>query len=483
MAFTTNDPIVAASRGNTIAALSYAKKRNAARIADVESYVNELDRLCRLPEVKLDFALLFGQWCDETGVGSTEYWKTYLNPAGIGALETMANPGVVQYVGKTYVSGAEAARAQVVHMYVYAVGKIPAGHVLEQWISLDPRYDAVIKAGYAGNAKTIGYLSGRWAANPNYANQIINHCQAAFDAQSSTTTPADQNPNPNASGPYASLPFPVTVWLVDPRQTNQRPGIKQKAKWVNVHETGNTRVGADAKMHAQWQHDGCPGVPDAQIGVHFYVDDKQAYQMLPLDEVSWNAGCGNCEGNYAAISFEICVNADADRAKARQNATKLIANVMKQLGLGEGAIKFHQDWSGKWCPAIILNEGRKEEVRQMIVTELRAIGGSSGGTTTNPTSTTYAAPSPVPGFDGTKNVMINKVTFYADKRTVTASQAVRVRKYADFSAAETRKPLSVGEKFNVLGWVYGQEQSGEKRWWITATYSRVWVGGTTEKPK
>lgn len=481
MAFTTNDPIAAPSRGSVTQALAYAKKRNAQRFDEVERYVNEVYRLCQLPEIGFDFSLVFGQWCDETGVGTTAFWRNQLNPAGIGALETTANPGQITYVGKTYANGEESARAHLVHLYVYAKGSIPSGHSLYPYVALDPRYDAVIKAGYAGKATTLGYLSGRWAANPNYANQIVNHCKAAFDTASDTTM------TDNANTPYSSLPFPVTVWFVSPNQTNQRPGIKQKAKWVNVHETGNTRVGADAKMHAQWQHDGCPGVPDTQIGVHFYVDDKQAYQMLPLDEVSWNAGCGNCEGNYAAISFEICVNADADRAKARANASKLIANVMKQLGLNDTSIKFHQDWSGKWCPAIILNEGRKEEVRQMIISDFKALGGTTNSTTpttpTNPTNPTYVTPAPVPGFDGTKNVMINSVTFYADKRTVTASAAVRVRKFASFSSPETRKPVSQGERFTVLGWVYGESLNGEKRWWVTSSYSRVWVGGTVEKPK
>ena len=50
-------------------------------------------------------------------------------------------------------------------------------------------------------------------------------------------------------------------------------------------------------------------------------------------------------------------------------------------------------------------------------------------------------------------------------------------------ASQTRAPLKDNEGFGVLGWVNGEEVKGDRRWWITKSYSRIHVSGTKEKPK
>lgn len=99
----------------------------------------------------------------------------------------------------------------------------------------------------------------------------------------------------------------------------------------------------------------------------------------------------------------------------------------------------------------------------------------------------YVQPDPVQLdgqlWDGTSNITIGQKTFFADKRTVkVASNGLAVRKYADPQSAETRAPLTSGQTFPVFGWVRGSAVDSEDRWWVTETYSRVWVGGTVEKP-
>jgi N-acetyl-anhydromuramyl-L-alanine amidase AmpD len=108
----------------------------------------------------------------------------------------------------------------------------------------------------------------------------------------------------------------------------------------------------------------------------------------------------------------------------------------------------------------------------------------SGGTT-DPVE--YATPSPVLTSDGpwqgTNNVSIGQTVFYGEPRMVTCGvDGLQVRQYADPKSALTRGNLQNGDTFDVFGWVRATSIDGESRWWITKTYSRVWVGGTREKP-
>ena len=73
-----------------------------------------------------------------------------------------------------------AARAQLVHLYLYAAGPIPPDHPLAPYIALDPRYDAALAAGRAGSAGTIADLVGSWATDPEYAEIATKLIQGAI---------------------------------------------------------------------------------------------------------------------------------------------------------------------------------------------------------------------------------------------------------------------------------------------------------------
>ena len=53
---------------------------------------------------------------------------------------------------------------------------------------------------------------------------------------------------------------------------------------MTQHTTGNPRPGMGAAAHACWQAEGTPGHPDGAVSVHFYVDDNEVVQTLPVDE-------------------------------------------------------------------------------------------------------------------------------------------------------------------------------------------------------
>lgn len=122
------------------------------------------------------------------------------------------------------------------------------------------------------------------------------------------------------------LDVPLRIVLLPKTQTNQRPGIPMAAQLYVQHETGNYRAGADADMHLKYLQNGAEG---QQLSYHFTVDEKEAIQIVPLNEVTWHGGDGNGECNYHGISCEATVQ-DNNKAKAkiRRNAEKLAAAAM-----------------------------------------------------------------------------------------------------------------------------------------------------------
>lgn len=143
--------------------------------------------------------------------------------------------------------------------------------------------------------------------------------------------------------------IPFSARIVKPKgKSNVRTGIKlTEIRGVTIHNTANLTASAEA--HAGWLQ----SVEDADsqyISVHFFVDENSITQTVPVDEVCFHAGDGKGDGNRKTISIEICE--DGDHAKAEKNAQVLTAALLKTY---PGSMIFkHQDWSGKFCPRIIL---------------------------------------------------------------------------------------------------------------------------------
>jgi hypothetical protein len=90
-------------------------------------------------------------------------------------------------------------------------------------------------------------------------------------------------------------------------------------------------------------------------------------------------------------------------------------------------------------------------------------------------------PLPVVGFDGTKDMVVNNSLWHAQKQTVTARSGGDKRQWAGTQSGVISS-FSRGDTIPVLGWVFGEEVSGEKRWWLAADWTRIWVGFTAEEP-
>lgn len=123
-----------------------------------------------------------------------------------------------------------------------------------------------------------------------------------------------------------------------------RPGTKTTMQYITVHNTAvpgapaiNLRSSLgqpNNKRYASW---------------HICVDANQAIECLPLNEVAYHAGDGNGNGNMHSIGIEVC---EVDGAE--QAAIELIVKMLKERGWGIDRVKKHQDWSGKYCPRLII---------------------------------------------------------------------------------------------------------------------------------
>ncbi|HDR7515138.1 N-acetylmuramoyl-L-alanine amidase [Bacillus mobilis] len=144
--------------------------------------------------------------------------------------------------------------------------------------------------------------------------------------------------------------------IVPKGNENIRPGYAMEPKYITIHETANTSKGANALNHAKYLDSQARGNTDRSASWHFTVDDKEIYQHLPLNEVGWHAG--NKTGNYESIGIEIAVNSDGNYAKAVENARKLAAYLMNELNISLDHVQKHQFWSGKNCPAFMIQRGQ-----------------------------------------------------------------------------------------------------------------------------
>lgn len=131
-----------------------------------------------------------------------------------------------------------------------------------------------------------------------------------------------------------------------------RPGGVNPCGYITIHETGNAARGADAAAHGSYLNSAAGEA--ALVSWHYTVDDHAIVQHLPDGETAYHAGDGpKGTGNARSIGVEICVNADGDFAKARENAASLVRLLMEEHGIPIGHVVQHNHWNGKDCPYTI----------------------------------------------------------------------------------------------------------------------------------
>ncbi|HNZ50478.1 MAG TPA: N-acetylmuramoyl-L-alanine amidase [Bacilli bacterium] len=145
-----------------------------------------------------------------------------------------------------------------------------------------------------------------------------------------------------------------------------RPGIvKTETRWVVIHDTANTRVGADAKMHTAYIRTN-PGV-----SWHYSVDDRETYQHIPDEEVAYHAGAR--EGNYYGIGIETCLNQGIDYNVVMRRTAKLTAELLMEFNLSIYNVRQHNYYSGKDCPHVMRSANRWDEFLMLVAIEYFAL--------------------------------------------------------------------------------------------------------------
>lgn len=215
------------------------------------------------------------------------------------------------------------------------------------------------------------------------------------------------------------------------------PGRKMKPKYITVHNTANTSRGANAEMHARYQHNGSGG---RQASWHYTVDDTEIWQTLEDTQQGWHAGDGSGAGNTQSIGIEICENSDGNFDKAVKNAQRLIRKLMNKHGMSINNVVPHKHWSGKNCPRKLL--GNWDEFKAGLVEEEKVISAKSddlfkvqiGAFSKKTNADNLAKRAKARGFDQyiVKEGGLYKVQIGAFSQKANADEAVKKAKKAGF---------------------------------------------------
>jgi N-acetylmuramoyl-L-alanine amidase len=128
---------------------------------------------------------------------------------------------------------------------------------------------------------------------------------------------------------------------------NRRPGLALVPEYITIHSTANPS--STARNERAWLTN---PTNNRVASWHICIDDHEAIEAIPLNEMAWHAGDGGSgTGNRKSIGIEICES--GDRQKTLENAARLVAKMLKERGWGVDRLRRHYDWNGKVCPRIM----------------------------------------------------------------------------------------------------------------------------------
>ena len=139
---------------------------------------------------------------------------------------------------------------------------------------------------------------------------------------------------------------------------NYSSRVGTKIKYIVVHDTGNSRLGAGSNNHYLYFNGG-----DRNSSAHYFVDDKEIIQIVEDTCASWH--CGDGKGIYGitnrnSIGIEICINEDSNFEIAKTKTIELIKKLMELHNIPKKNIVRHFDASRKVCPKSMSDNGWRE---------------------------------------------------------------------------------------------------------------------------
>lgn len=126
---------------------------------------------------------------------------------------------------------------------------------------------------------------------------------------------------------------------------NRRPATLLEPTTITIHNTGNPS--STAKNERAWLTNSSN---TRTASFHIVIDDKEAIEVIPLNEVAWHAGDGSGakSGNRTSIGIEICESGQYELTL--EHAAQLVASMLKERNWNVDRLRRHYDWSGKNCP-------------------------------------------------------------------------------------------------------------------------------------
>lgn len=282
------------------------------------------------------------------------------------------------------------------------------------------------------------------------------------------------------------------VWLPDDIAVHIDIVPDRFVGWVRSgqHFTGQTKTtfhdtgapGQNARTQRNYLHNGpSENGQRRQVGFNFAVDDREIWQLTPLDEVTWAAGTP--EGNRTSWHVEQCYGPGIDWDRSLRNAIALHAGLIAAQGWStDTALVKHQHWYGKWCPAQVLNRGLWPSVVSRVSQAAAALGRGAEDAIDPPAwkrpvpiaelepyhrGDSDRSPACVHGARGT-------AFFYVADR-VRATRATPRLRFAWKGADSVGPDLSPGEEFDVT-WIFVSDDGDP--YYVTPYYTRIRAADT-----
>lgn len=134
---------------------------------------------------------------------------------------------------------------------------------------------------------------------------------------------------------------------------NRRPSLALEPTTITIHNTANPS--STAKNERAW----LTNTSNNRVAsFHIVIDEKEAIEVLPLNEVAWHAGDGSGmnSGNRSSIGIEICES--GNYSITLNHAVDLVAKMLHERSWGINRLRRHYDWSGKNCPRLMNADGK-----------------------------------------------------------------------------------------------------------------------------
>ena len=202
-------------------------------------------------------------------------------------------------------------------------------------------------------------------------------------------------------------------------------------RYVVIHNTANDASAANEIAYMIGNNN--------QVSYHIAVDNVNAIQAIPFNRNAWAAGDGGRgQGNRYGIHVEICYSKSGGARfdAAVTNAVYVAARLLYQHGLGIESLKKHQDFSGKYCPHRILDQGSWNSFKNRVKEVLAAIKAGRCNKNLNSGTTTFSGPSTSTPSTSTPSTSFKVGTYNAYVKVNTPGDTLSVR--TERSASSTK---------------------------------------------